>query len=335
MDLTLLQRSGTRPDSAAPDRGHGRQPADGNRLAAPHRHQPAPARARRRRPVLSPCRACARISSSATASPATCWPTKPSCASTTASTAIFRIVQEALTNIARHAGASQVTMNLYRINSELLITIRDDGRGIREEDMEKAESLGLVGMRERVWAMNGEITISADEPPGTRIDIVLPVAGHHRLVRARRIVEDSTPYINLSSRGNIASIRWAGPEFIDATHSSSTLLEIFMQVKALAAALITTLPLFAHAPRPTSPSTASWTPPSRRGHRRGRRPPHRHQLGQPVEQPLRLPRHRRPGQWPESHLQPRSRRPRSTPAPPIPPCSAAAPWSACKAASAP
>jgi PAS domain S-box-containing protein len=95
-----------------------------------------------------------------------------------ASTAIFRIVQEALTNIARHANASNVTMNLYRLNSELLVTIRDDGRGIRPEDMEKAESLGLIGMRERVWAMNGEITISSEEPPGTRIDIVLPVAGH-------------------------------------------------------------------------------------------------------------------------------------------------------------
>ncbi|MET0982621.1 MAG: PAS domain-containing sensor histidine kinase [Telluria sp.] len=95
-----------------------------------------------------------------------------------ASTAIFRIIQEALTNIARHAGASQVTMNLYRINSELLITIHDNGRGIREEDMEKAESLGLVGMRERVWGLRGEITISADEAPGTRIDIVLPVADH-------------------------------------------------------------------------------------------------------------------------------------------------------------
>jgi PAS domain S-box-containing protein len=95
-----------------------------------------------------------------------------------ASTAIFRIIQEALTNIARHARASLVTMNLYRINGELLITIRDDGRGIREEDLEKAESLGLVGMRERVWALRGEISISADEPPGTRIDIVLPVANH-------------------------------------------------------------------------------------------------------------------------------------------------------------
>lgn len=95
-----------------------------------------------------------------------------------ASTAIFRIVQEALTNIARHAHASQVTMNLYRLNGELLITIRDDGRGIREEDLEKAESLGLVGMRERVWALQGEITIGTDDTPGTRIDIVLPVREH-------------------------------------------------------------------------------------------------------------------------------------------------------------
>jgi PAS domain S-box-containing protein len=95
-----------------------------------------------------------------------------------ASTAIFRIVQEALTNIARHAEATRVTMNLFRLNGDLLITIRDDGRGIRPEDMEKAESLGLIGMRERVWAMRGEITISADEPQGTRIDIILPLGDH-------------------------------------------------------------------------------------------------------------------------------------------------------------
>ena len=92
-----------------------------------------------------------------------------------ASTAIFRIVQEALTNIARHAGAASVTMYLYRIDGQLLISIRDDGRGIRPSDLEKAQSLGLIGMRERVWGMQGDITVSADEPPGTRIDIVLPL----------------------------------------------------------------------------------------------------------------------------------------------------------------
>ncbi|NML62162.1 PAS domain S-box protein [Massilia sp. RP-1-19] len=93
----------------------------------------------------------------------------------TASTAVFRIVQEALTNIARHADASHVTLNLFRTDHQLLVTIRDNGRGITPDDMEKAESLGLIGMRERVWAMNGEITVSAEEPPGTRIEIVLPL----------------------------------------------------------------------------------------------------------------------------------------------------------------
>ncbi|MES2152834.1 MAG: PAS domain-containing sensor histidine kinase [Pseudomonadota bacterium] len=97
------------------------------------------------------------------------------------STAIFRIVQEGLTNIARHAQASSVTLNLYRIDGDLLITLRDDGRGIAPADMEKAESLGLVGMRERVWAMHGEITISPDDPTGTRIDITLPLKSHQKL----------------------------------------------------------------------------------------------------------------------------------------------------------
>ena len=92
-----------------------------------------------------------------------------------ASTAIFRIVQEALTNIARHAGATSVTMYLYRIDGQLLVSIRDDGRGILASDMEKAQSLGLIGMRERVWGMQGEISVSSDDPPGTRIDIVLPL----------------------------------------------------------------------------------------------------------------------------------------------------------------
>src|SRR5450830_1536816 len=93
----------------------------------------------------------------------------------TASTAIFRIVQEALTNIARHAHASNVTITLYRVDSEVLLTVRDDGCGIQPGDLDKAASLGLVGMRERVLALNGDITISGEEPSGTRIDIVLPL----------------------------------------------------------------------------------------------------------------------------------------------------------------
>src|SRR5450830_1192687 len=92
------------------------------------------------------------------------------------STAIYRIVQEALTNIARHAEASHITIALHRIDSSLAITIQDDGRGIAEHDLEKATALGLLGMRERVWGLNGSIHIGTDnELGGTRIDISLPM----------------------------------------------------------------------------------------------------------------------------------------------------------------
>ena len=92
------------------------------------------------------------------------------------STAIYRIVQEALTNIARHAEASHITIALHRIDSMLSITIQDDGKGITDRDLEKAASLGLLGMRERVWGLNGSIQIGADsELGGTRIDIMLPM----------------------------------------------------------------------------------------------------------------------------------------------------------------
>ena len=92
------------------------------------------------------------------------------------STAIYRIVQEALTNIARHAEANHITIALHRIDSSLAITIQDDGRGIAEHDLEKVTALGLLGMRERVWGLNGSIHIGADSNlGGTRIKISLPM----------------------------------------------------------------------------------------------------------------------------------------------------------------
>ena len=89
------------------------------------------------------------------------------------STAIFRIAQEALTNITRHAEAGKVILSLYRSEAMLRITIHDDGRGIAEQDMDKASSFGLIGMRERVWALHGDIAIVSDG--GTRIMIRLPL----------------------------------------------------------------------------------------------------------------------------------------------------------------
>ena len=90
------------------------------------------------------------------------------------STAIFRIVQESLTNIARHAHASHVRIALRRQCATLHLTIEDDGRGIVQADMEKPSSFGLLGMRERVGAIRGDISIIGSHR-GTRIDIHLPL----------------------------------------------------------------------------------------------------------------------------------------------------------------
>lgn len=90
------------------------------------------------------------------------------------STAIFRIVQESLTNIARHAQARRVRIALRRHGATLHLTIEDDGRGIARADMEKPSSFGLLGMRERVWAIRGDILITGSHR-GTRIAIRLPL----------------------------------------------------------------------------------------------------------------------------------------------------------------
>jgi signal transduction histidine kinase len=89
------------------------------------------------------------------------------------STAIYRLVQESLTNIARHAGASTAEVCLQRDGAELRIDIADDGRGITTGDMAKANALGLLGMRERVAALRGQFDV--DGGSGTRIAIRIPL----------------------------------------------------------------------------------------------------------------------------------------------------------------
>ncbi|MFA9219459.1 MAG: sensor histidine kinase [Sphingomonadaceae bacterium] len=73
----------------------------------------------------------------------------------------------------RHAGAHAVQLVLRRSARNLQLSIQDDGRGIAEQDMDKAASFGLVGMRERVWAIHGDIAITSNG--GTLISISLPL----------------------------------------------------------------------------------------------------------------------------------------------------------------
>jgi signal transduction histidine kinase len=86
-------------------------------------------------------------------------------------TALFRIAQEALTNIAKHANASRVTVKLARLRHHVSLKITDDGRGIRQADRAKAASFGLRGMAERARALGGTLTLSHAAGGGTVVAI--------------------------------------------------------------------------------------------------------------------------------------------------------------------
>ena len=90
------------------------------------------------------------------------------------SLALFRIAQEALTNIAKHAHASLVVMRLRRERGNILLEIRDNGRGISDADMLKPKSFGLRGIRERVLSLAGEFSIGPAEHGGTHIILRVP-----------------------------------------------------------------------------------------------------------------------------------------------------------------
>lgn len=93
------------------------------------------------------------------------------------SLAIFRIAQEALTNVAKHAHASLVVVRMQRENGSIELEIRDNGRGISDADMAKRKSFGLRGMRERIHALAGSFEISPGEHGGTSLKLQVPLFG--------------------------------------------------------------------------------------------------------------------------------------------------------------
>jgi signal transduction histidine kinase len=100
----------------------------------------------------------------------------PSQISDSMSVAIFRLVQEALTNVTRHAEATQVRITLHQPHSggKLSLNIQDDGKGMSKLDGPHA-GFGLIGMRERVAALHGDIRISSETGSGLRIAVELPL----------------------------------------------------------------------------------------------------------------------------------------------------------------
>jgi PAS domain S-box-containing protein len=91
------------------------------------------------------------------------------------STAVFRICQEALTNIALHAQATKAIIKVGREDGNLILEIEDDGKGIDQSEIVNLKSLGLLGMRERALAFGGELQISGAPRPGTLIRLKIPI----------------------------------------------------------------------------------------------------------------------------------------------------------------
>ncbi len=93
------------------------------------------------------------------------------------STAIFRIFQETLTNIARHANATKASINLTEKGGKLTLKVGDNGRGITEEQIYDSKSFGLIGIRERVAFLGGKVKIKGVPDKGTTITVSIPFGG--------------------------------------------------------------------------------------------------------------------------------------------------------------
>jgi two-component system, NarL family, sensor histidine kinase UhpB len=93
-------------------------------------------------------------------------------------TALFRIVQEALTNIAKHAGASRVTVKLARTRQHVSLKISDNGSGIWQGDRAKPDSFGIRGMTERARALGGTLTLSHAVGGGTVVAVKIKCDGN-------------------------------------------------------------------------------------------------------------------------------------------------------------
>ena len=90
------------------------------------------------------------------------------------SIAIFRIFQETLTNIARHADARQVRATLRMASGGFEMHVRDDGKGILEPQVWSTKSFGLLGMRERAHDFGGTFAVRAGKKGGTTVELIIP-----------------------------------------------------------------------------------------------------------------------------------------------------------------
>jgi two-component system, NarL family, sensor kinase len=92
--------------------------------------------------------------------------------------ALYRVCQEALTNVARHAGASRVTVRLVAAPDEVRLVVQDDGRGFDPSRVPE-DRHGIVGMRERAGTIGGSLRVESTTESGTRLEVEVPLGGRH------------------------------------------------------------------------------------------------------------------------------------------------------------
>ena len=93
--------------------------------------------------------------------------------------ATYRVAQEALTNAARHSGATSVDVTLMGNNGRLTLSVSDNGLGFASDQLSEREGLGIAGMRERAGLAGGALNINSQPGRGTEVRLVLPIRGGH------------------------------------------------------------------------------------------------------------------------------------------------------------
>ncbi len=107
------------------------------------------------------------------------WEVKQGLSDRTRQLALYRILQEALTNVVRHAHAGAVRISVREHGKGLTLTVKDNGRGITKAELSSVESIGLLGMTERARMLGGRVTIVGAPRRGTTVTLTVPVAPAH------------------------------------------------------------------------------------------------------------------------------------------------------------
>lgn len=92
-------------------------------------------------------------------------------------TIVYRILQEALTNVARHSKATKVIVDLNLQNGDFIMVIKDNGIGFSEEKFSDPNSIGLIGMKERAYSLKGDLIIKSKPKEGTSVILIVPIDG--------------------------------------------------------------------------------------------------------------------------------------------------------------